>query len=369
MDLTVIKRVLDMAVAIQQIPAPPFGESQRAEFIFKAFRKEGVQEVSIDEVGNVLAHLPGNPNRSPLILSAHMDTVFPLNTPLEYNRQADRISGPGIGDNSIGVASLFGLLWTLQLNPHSIQLPADIWLIANVGEEGLGNLRGMRRIVEKFQGDVLAYLVIEGMGLGQIFHRALEIQRYRIHVKTPGGHSWVDFGRPSAITEIAGLITHLTGLSIPSKPRTSMNIGTISGGTSVNTIAAEAFLDLDLRSENSRTLNTLVKNVEASILNARKPDVEFSIEQIGHRPGGRIPASHPLVRLAVRCLKMHGIQPNLSAGSTDANIPLSMKLPAICVGITHGSGAHTTNEYIETGFLPQGLGQLIDLVIGALNEL
>jgi acetylornithine deacetylase/succinyl-diaminopimelate desuccinylase-like protein len=358
-----------MAVAIQQIPAPPFGESQRAAFIYEAFRKERVSEVSIDEVGNVLAHLPGNPNRSPLIITAHMDTVFPLNTPLQNYPQPDRIYGPGIGDNSIGVASLFGLLWTFQLISHSLQLPADIWLIANVGEEGLGNLRGMRRIVEKFQGDVLAYLVIEGMGLGQIFHRALEIKRYRIYVKTPGGHSWVDFGRPSAINEIAGLINHLAGFSIPRKPRTSMNIGTISGGTSVNTIAAEAFLDLDLRSENTKTLDNLVKIVEASILNARKTDVVVSLEQIGHRPGGRIPASHPLVRLAGRCLKRHGIQPELSVGSTDANIPLSMKLPAICVGVTRGSGAHTTNEFIETGFLPQGLGQLVDLVVGALNEL
>jgi acetylornithine deacetylase/succinyl-diaminopimelate desuccinylase-like protein len=345
--------VLEIALAIQQIPAPPFGESQRAAFIYNAFQREGVTEVSVDEVGNVLARLPGSPNRLPLIITAHMDTVFPLGTPLQYNRQSDRICAPGIGDNSIGVASLFGLLWTLQLNTQSIQLPADIWLIANVGEEGLGNLRGMRRVVEKFQGDVLAYLVIEGMGLGQIFHRALEIKRYRIYVKTPGGHSWVDYGRPSAINEIAGLVTLLTGLSIPRKPRTSMNIGTISGGTSVNTIAAEAFLDLDLRSENTRTLNNLVRNVKASILNARKTDVEVSLEQIGHRPGGRIPASHPLVQLAGQCLKMHDIQPNLSAGSTDANIPLSMNLPRFVLALHTGQALTLPVNLLRLAFYPK----------------
>lgn len=362
-------QVLEFAIALQQIPAPPFGESQRSEFIYNAFRKEGVSQVYIDEVGNVLARFPGNPDRRPLVVTAHMDTVFPQGTSLDISRTAERIYAPGIGDNSIGVACMFGLLWELRLNSADTRLPADIWLVANVGEEGLGNLRGMRKVVEKFSGDVLAYVVIEGMVLGQIFHRGLEIRRFRLTVETPGGHSWVDYGRPSAIVEISKLVSQLSELPLPQVPRTSLNVGMISGGTSVNTIAAKASLELDLRSENSRTVETLVRKVEIAAEKANKSDVRVSLEQIGNRPGGKIPASHPLVRLAGHCLKSRGIQPQLSAGSTDANIPLSKKFPAICVGVTYGSEAHTSSEYIETGFIPQGLGQMVDLVTRILTEL
>lgn len=361
-DPTLISRVLDFALALQQIPAPPFGESQRAEFIYTAFQVNGNAHVEMDEVGNVLARIPGKPDRPPLIVTAHMDTVFPLSTPLQSTCTAERIYAPAIGDNSIGVASLFALLWILHSSSTAPALPADVWLIANVGEEGLGNLRGMRKVVERFSSNVLAYLVVEGMSLGLVFHRGLEIRRYRIAVKTPGGHSWVDYGSPSAIAEISRLVTRLTDLPIPHTPRTSLNVGTISGGTGVNTIAAEAHLELDLRSESTRTVDKLAGLVETAVLEANRPAVAVSMNQIGHRPGGKIPARHPLVQLAARCLKRQGIQPQLSAGSTDANIPLSLKFPAICVGVTHGSGAHTTGEFIETAYIAQGLGQLADLV-------
>lgn len=369
LDPSIINRTLELARSIQQIPAPPFGESRRAAFIYEAFVNENLCNATVDEVGNVLACIPGDPDRLPVIVSAHMDTVFPSGTPLTYELQPGRVSAPGIGDNSLGVASLFGLLWSLRFASNGRQLPANVWLVANVGEEGLGNLRGMRALVSKFKGDVLAYVVIEGMAYGKVFHRALEIQRYKITVKTPGGHSWLDFGKPSAINEIAKLITELADLPIPHKPQTSLNIGTISGGTSINTIAAEASLELDLRSESSRILNRLAREIESNVLNAAREQVEISMEQIGHRPGGEIPANHPLVQLACRCLRLHGMQPALSIGSTDANIPLSLGLPAVCVGVTRGAGAHTMNEYIETEFLPQGLGQMVDLVQSILHHL
>ncbi len=220
----------------------------------------------MDEVGNVYARLPGSGSSRPLVVSAHLDTVFPLSTDLHVTRRSSNpgaaptnveglalstVEGPGIGDNSLGVAGLFGLLW--ELNSSSAQiagstLPGDIWLVANVGEEGLGNLCGMRAVVDRFGDRPLAYLIVEGMALGQIYHRGLGVQRYRITVDTPGGHSWVDYGRPSAIHVLGEIIYRLSNLSLPRVPRTTLNIGTISGGTSINTIAAHAQLELDLRS-------------------------------------------------------------------------------------------------------------------------
>jgi acetylornithine deacetylase/succinyl-diaminopimelate desuccinylase-like protein len=275
------------------------------------------------------------------------------------NKHTERLAGPGIGDNALGVAGLFGLLWGLR--QRRLHLPGDVWLVANVGEEGLGDLRGMRAVIERFGDRPAAYLILEGMALGQVYHRGLGVQRYRITVRTAGGHSWVDFGRPSAVHELGELIHRLANLSLPSQPRTSLNIGVISGGTSINTIAAEASLELDLRSEKAQTLAALVAQVEELVSGARRPGVEVTAVLVGQRPPGEIPADHPLVRLAVRCLEGQGIRPCLNIGSTDANIPLSRGFSAICVGLTHGSGAHTLGEYIHTRPLKYGLAQLVDL--------
>ena len=227
----------------------------------------------------------------------------------------------------------------------------------------------MRAVVDRFGEAVCAYLILEGMALGQIYHRGLGVQRYRITVSTSGGHSWVDYGKPSAIHELGNLVTRLTALSVPSQPRSSLNVGVIAGGTSINTIAAEAHLELDLRSENSAALNQLVHQVETLVGAANRPDVAVTLELIGRRPAGKLPSTDPLVRLAKRCLLAQGLQPNLTIGSTDANIPLSRGLPAICVGLSTGYGAHTFNEYINVGPLFQGLAQLVAVVEGIFQEL
>jgi tripeptide aminopeptidase len=161
-----------------------------------------------------------------------------------------------LGDNSLGVAALFGLVWALR--ERKIELEGDVWFVANVGEEGLGDLRGMKAIVDRFGADVLAYLVLEGMALGHVYHRAVGVKRYRVKARTKGGHSWSDYGQPSAVHELAKLVVQLTALDLPKEPRTTMNVGKISGGTSVNVIAAEAFMDLDLRSEGQEALAELV---------------------------------------------------------------------------------------------------------------
>ncbi len=355
-----IGRLLDLAVQIQQIPAPTFDEGKRAEFIRGLFIKEKLKDVSIDSVNNVFGRLPGKERGKPLIVSAHLDTVFPADTSLHFTREQDRIYGPGIGDNSLGVAALFGLLWLLR--ERNMDLPGDIWFVANACEEGLGNLRGIKAVVDRFGADVRAYLVIEGLALGHVYHRAVGVRRYRITARTAGGHSWSDFGRPSAIHELARFVTEITAMPLPSDPRTTLNVGLISGGTGVNVLASEANLELDLRSEGAEALKGLIERVEEKIRLANRGGVTIEMEVIGERPSGEIAMDHPLVKLAVECLSSQGFQATLTSGSTDANIPLSRRYPAIVVGITTGGGAHTVHEYIQTEPVVSGMEQLVEMV-------
>lgn len=361
-DPELVKRVLDLAVEIQQIPAPTFNESQRAEHIRQRFLSEELQSVEIDKIGNVIGCFQGSGKGLPIVVSAHLDTVFPLDTDLHVVRETEIISGPGIGDNSIGLAGLFGLLWSIKKG-HSA-LKSDLWLVANVGEEGLGNLRGMRAIVDHFGDQPKAYLILEGMALGQIYHRGLGVHRSRITVKTAGGHSWVNYGKPSAVHELAGVINRLLAIPIPDQPRTTINIGSVSGGTSVNTIAAEAYLVLDLRSEDANLLKELIGEVEDAALEVQDQEIAVSVETVGERPVGAISANHLLVRLAKEGLEAVGVQPHLNIGSTDANVPLSKGFPAICLGLTTGDGAHSKDEFIHTAPLEQGLQQLLYVIEG-----
>jgi len=361
--------VIELAVSIQQIPGPTFSESQRSVFVKDRFIQKKLTAVTTDESGNVYARIAGSGSRPPAVFSAHLDTVFPAVTDLSVRRVADMIYGPGIGDNALGVAGLLGLVELLR--PVG-KLPGDIWLVANVCEEGLGDLRGMKSVIERFGKDVLAYVVVEGTTLDQIYHRALGVQRYRIKTETAGGHSWSNFGRPSAIHELAFLVAQLTRLELPAQPRTSLNVGTIQGGFSVNTIASEAHLELDLRSESAATLADLVERVNCLVRDANRSGDDFvkvQAEIIGQRPAGEITQDHPLVRLAARCLERQGITPILGIGSTDANIPLSLGLPAVCVGLTRGGGAHTLNEYIYTWPVAQGLKALAALAEGVFHDL
>jgi acetylornithine deacetylase/succinyl-diaminopimelate desuccinylase-like protein len=354
-------RTLDLAVQIQQIAAPTFAEGPRAEFVRARFIAEGLKDVSMDSHGNVYARLPGkNKKTLPLIVSAHLDTVFPLQTNLQVAREAGKIAAPGIGDNSLGVASLFGILWSLR--ERKLDLKGDLWFVANVCEEGLGDLRGMKEVVEHFGAGVTAYLVIEGLALGHVYHRAVGVRRYRVTARTMGGHSWSDYGQPSAVHESAALVTRLTSLPLPRQPRTTLNVGVMTGGTSVNTLAAEASFDLDLRSEDASVLTGLIKQTEELILAANRKGVRFEAEVIGQRPAGEIPADHPLVVLAEECLREQGLEAALTSGSTDANVPLSRGIPALVLGVTKGGGAHTMQEYILTEPVRQGLEQLVSFV-------
>lgn len=359
------ERILDLAVQIQQIPAPTFSEAARAQFVLEKFRAEELTDVESDSSGNVLARLSGG-TRAPLIVSAHLDTVFPADTSLAARREGNRIYGPGIGDNALGVAGLFGLVWMLR--ERGIRLPGDLWLVANTCEEGLGDLKGMKAVCERFGASPLCYLVVEGMALGYIYYRGTGVRRYKVTVHTQGGHSWTDFGQPSAIHELSKLTAQIAALKVPATPRTTFNVGRIGGGTSINTIAAEAWFELDLRSESAAQLNNIARRVESLLETAQQRGVQVEREVIGQRPAGEISASHPLIKLASSILRQLGIEPNLTVGSTDANIPLSLGCPALVLGITRGGGAHTTGEYIETAPVAEGMTQLLQFVTKAWDR-
>jgi len=357
---SLVDKILKLAIDIQQIPAPTFDERKRAEFLQTLYITEGLDKVEIDDVGNLYGRIQGDSDAAPLVICAHLDTVFPAETDLRIARDPDRVTGPGIGDNSLGVAGMLGLLWLLRDQKESPS--GDIWLVATVGEEGLGDLYGMRKVVDRFEDRPIAYLALEGMALGYIYHSALGVRRYRISAKTQGGHSWGHYGRPSAIHTLAKLIDQLTAIRLPRKPRTTLNVGVFSGGTSINTIAADASFELDLRSEAPEALTELIEIVQKLVSSANKPKVKVVAEQIGNRPAGGIPASHPLVALAEKSLMHVGMEPMLTTGSTDANIPLSRGYPTICLGITTGEGAHTVNEFIDTRHIENGMHQLLYLV-------
>ena len=372
---SIAERVIARAIEIQQIPAPTFEEGQRAEFVREKFLEEGLKDVSIDEVGNVYGHWskaestalqPKGASKGqrsdvkPLIVSAHLDTVFPQKTNLEIKREGELVYGPGLGDNSLGVAALFGLMWSIR--ERNIPLGGDVWFVANVGEEGLGDLCGMKAVVERFGAEVLAYLVLEGMALGHIYHRAVGVKRYRVTARTKGGHSWSDYGQPSAVHELAKLVVQLTSRDLPKEPRTTMNVGKISGGTSVNVIASEASLDLDLRSEGQESLAELVSAAEKFIQRANRTGVSVEAEVIGQRPAGEMNVDHPLLKLAQECLHEQGLDAILTTGSTDANVPLSKGYPALVLGISRGGNAHTVQEYIHTAPVEQGMEQLVNFV-------
>jgi acetylornithine deacetylase/succinyl-diaminopimelate desuccinylase-like protein len=357
-----INQLLELAIQIQQVPAPTFDETLRGTFILQKLQAEGgpLTDIQTDTAGNVLARLPGSGLGPPLVISAHMDTVFPLNTMLTLSREHGRVYGAGIGDNSMGVAGLFGVMWALR--EHGIQLPGDIWFAANTGEEGLGDLRGMKAIVERFGATPKAYLILEGMALGHIYHKAVGVQRFKINIHTQGGHSWTDYGQPSAIHEISGLITEISSIKLPAHPHTTLNIGRISGGTSINTIAADAWLELDLRSEEQGSLSQLVAQVEKLAETVRKRGISMDMVSIGQRPSGEIHIEHPVIRLAQTCLREQGLEPVMTIGSTDANIPLSKGYPALVLGLTRGGGAHTIHEFIETQPIKQGLDHIVNFV-------
>lgn len=360
-----VEPTLELAIAIQQIPAPTFAEAARAAFIQQQFSAVGLDSVFQDEMGNVYGRYPSATATEPaVIVSAHSDTVFPADTDLTVRRDGRLVYGPGIGDNSLGVAGLLILAKTLR--EFAFVLPADIWFVANVAEEGLGDLKGMRAVVDRFGADP-TYLVVEGGLFGQISQQGIGARRFKLTVETPGGHSWGNFGSRSAIHELARIIVDITQLTTPQAPKTTYNVGVIEGGTSINSIAQSASALLDLRSESPELLEGLVTAVRKIVARAHSlHDVTVKMELIGDRPAGSLASESPLGRWAQAALQEVGhFTPRFIASSTDANIPLSKGFTAVCIGLADSYNTHRLDEYVDPQNLPRGLAQLLLLTLAA----
>ncbi len=356
-----IEPVVALAQRICAIPAPTGHERQRAEFVAAHLRQRGY-EPEIDEIGNVYTRR-GERRRGPLLmLLAHTDTVFPLQTPLTIQREGDIVRGPGIGDNSLGVATLLTLLDLLD--ELGWKTATDIMAVANVGEEGLGNLRGSRAAVERYRSELGTVLVIDGR-LGYIVNTAVASQRWRITVRGPGGHAFGSFGTPSAIHGLGKIIAAIADVEVPREPRTTFNVGVIEGGNSVNSIAAWASALLDMRSTDAQTLARLAEQFRTIISQHLDPHLTVEIEVLGERPAGHRERTDPLVQLAAQTLTWLDLEPKYVASSTDANIPISLGIPAVCVGVTYGEKAHTLEERIHIPPIGKGLAQLLRLCIEA----
>jgi tripeptide aminopeptidase len=358
---------ITQAKHIQQIAAPTFQEAARAAYVAEQFRTLGLQQVEIDDLHNVYGTIIGtDPATKGIMLSAHTDTVFPIETDLALRQSDGQVHGAGIGDNSTGVAGL--LAAAHYLRQHNITPPVSLHIVAPSREEGLGDLGGMRAAFARLQAQLHSVINLEGMAFGYIYNAGIAVRRLHIRAHTGGGHSWLHFGRPSAIHGIISLGARLLQLNIPAHPRTTYNIGIIEGGQSINTIAAEAGLWLDLRSEEMATLQALEAQVRQAVLQCETSDLRFTIEVVGDRPAGSIADTHPLVLRALSALHCVGVRGHLENGSTDANIPLALGCPAVTVGVTRGANGHRLDEYIETAPVADGLHHILLLTLATAHS-
>jgi acetylornithine deacetylase/succinyl-diaminopimelate desuccinylase-like protein len=351
-------QLLDEAIGVARIPAPPFGEAERSAHVARRFREVGLTDVQADELGNVVGRRKGEGPR--IMVVSHMDTVFPAGTPVEPRIEGDRVFGPGIRDNSTAVANLISL--PRLLDEARLALPRDLILASSVGEEGLGDLRGMRKLMADWGGKLDAVVAYDG-DLGKIVHGGVGSQRFKITYRATGGHSFEAFGNPSAVHGLVTACARFCRIKLPKNPKTTINVGTINGGTSVNAIAEEAVAVIDMRSVGQPELEQLAAEALAIFRDtAGEFECTVELEQVGNRPGGSIPADHPLVQAAVATVKSMGLEPRLGASSTDANIPLSLGIPAVCVGSSLGSRVHTVSESLLISSIVPGLQQLIRLL-------
>jgi len=350
-------------IAVCQIPAPTFHEAERAAYVERRMKEIGLVEVRRDATGNVIGRLRGRGAGPSLLIAAHLDTVFPPGTDVTVRQDGDVLRAPGVGDNSSSVATM--LHAARLLVKHEVQPAGDVIFAATCGEEGLGNLEGMRAVVEALKDEIDYVIALDG-SLGGMVREGVGSRRFRLVVTTSGGHSWGAFGAPSAIHSLGRIIARISEMRVPTNPKTTYNVGVISGGTSINTIAARAEALIDLRSleraELVRLEERLVRIVRSE---ERESDVKATLELLGDRPTGSIPDGHPLCELVRKVHRELGLQTRSYPSSTDGNIPLSMGIPAVTVGVTLGGNGHRLDEYIYTTPLSKGLAQVLLLVLGA----
>src|SRR3954466_15072479 len=355
-------QLLHWQMEMARIPAPPFGESARAAWLAERFREVGLDDVRIDDVGNVFGTHPGFGRRS-ISLSAHIDTVFPANTPLNIRQQGSRIYGPGVSDNGAGVVAMLAV--ALLLRNVRLRHALPFVFIGNVGEEGEGDLRGMRHIFStpRWKDSIACSLVLDGAGCDTIVAEALGSRRFEVIVRGPGGHSWSDFGAPNPIVVLARAIESFRQTPLPVSPKTTFNIGVIRGGTSVNSIPESASMRVDIRSTSTPEIERLERALRSALDMAvanetkamsqsgkeRALGLSAEVVTIGDRPGGELPPEARILQV-IRSVDAHlGNVAQVQRASTDANIPLSLGREAIAIGGGgSGGGAHTLQEWFDS---------------------
>lgn len=348
-------RTLAEQVEICEVEAPPFKETRRGALYARKFRELGLLNVRIDKVGNVLGERPGTAARPHLVLAAHLDTVFPEGTDVKTTQEGTVIRGPGIGDDCRGLAVVLAVI--RALNAGNVQTPGTITFVGNVGEEGLGDLRGVKHIFDEgLTGRVDRFVSIDGTGLG-ITHISVGSLRYRVTFKGPGGHSYGAFGLVNPIQALGRAMAAIADFQVPNEPRTTFNVGRIGGGTSVNSIPFEAWMEVDMRSADPASLQSVDakfhKAVDDAVAaeNVRWGSRALTVDKalVGNRPAGRAAAASPIVQAAVSVTRALGFPVTLDEGSTDANYPQSLGIPAITIdGGGRGRGAHALDESFDT---------------------
>jgi tripeptide aminopeptidase len=363
--------ILDEQVRLCEIEAPPFKEQKRAAALKAVFEGLGLKNVRIDTAGNVLGERPGTAPRPHLVFSAHLDTVFPEGTNVKTTRIGAVLKGPGIADDCRGLAVLVGVI--RAMNEAAVQTPGSITFVGTVGEEGLGDLRGVKHLFEReLKGRIDRFVSVDGSGMG-ITHTAVGSRRYRVTYKGPGGHSYGAFGLANPIHALGRAIAKISELRVPTEPKTTFNVGRIGGGTSVNSIPFEAWLELDLRSADKAALTAL----DAAALRAfeqalaeenerwgQRGQLTLDCRLVGDRPAGQVPSSAPIIAAAVSVTKALGLTPTLDEGSTDSNVPINLGIPAVTIdGGGSSRGTHSLDEEFDTTNSWQGTARALLLAI------
>ena len=363
-------------VEMCSIPAPPFGEAARAEHLRARFERCGLEGAHIDAEGSCVALFPGRRGRPLVVLSAHLDTVFPPGTDFAVRCERGKLFAPGIADDGCGLVALVALARALR--ECEVETEGSLLFVGTVGEEGEGNLRGARHLLQagEYANRIDAFVSFDGPGLERVTHAALGSRRYRVRFRGAGGHSWGDFGAANPVHALGRAVARLTAYPAPAAPRTTFNVGRVEGGAGVNVIPREASMDVDLRSESAEELSRLdaffrraAREAAADENAARRagaPPLELEVKLIGERPGGETPPDSALVRVAAEATRAVGARPRLDCSSTDANIAISLGVPALTLGAGGASGnSHTLEEWYDPRGRDAGLKRALLVALAA----
>ncbi len=369
-------QTIDEQMTICAIPSPPFKEETRGAALKSRFEALGLQNVRIDRVGNVLGERRGTAARPHLVMAAHLDTVFPEGTTVKPTRNGTRLAGPGIGDDCRGLAVLLAVV--RALDQGRVQTRGTITFVADVGEEGLGDLRGTRALFdETLKGRIDRFVSIDGAGAG-ITNEAVGSFRYKVTMKGPGGHSYGAFGIANPVHALGRAMAEIADFQVPSAPKTTFNVGRIGGGTSINSIAMDAWMEVDMRSADQRSLEAIDARFHKAVDHALAAEndrwggrgrLTADVQLLGRRPGGRTAPDSMIVETALSISRALGMDSGLGEGSTDSNVPMSLGMPAITIGGGgRGSGGHSLSETFDTVDSHKGTQRALLLAVALTRE-